>query len=611
MEIFPAGSPSLLAPFLDHLWQSTAFGGLMAVAALALRKNRAAVRFWLWLAASMKFLVPYALLMEVGMFVRKQPVLTTTAPTLQRWPAIQDAGQAFFTPTSAIVATVTPVHSHADIWFAVTAAVVWACGFLFVAVRWLRQWRAIRSLVRNAKPIDLGLPIATVSAAARLEPGVFGIFRPVLFLPEGISERLTPEQMQPLFAHEMCHVRRRDNLWAAVHVLVEAIFWFHPLVWWLGARMMAEREAACDESVLQSGAEAETYATSVLEVCRIYAASPMPAIAGIAGADLKQRVLAIASQSFGRSLSPGKKLALALSATGALATPIVFGLAFGQANSAAGYVPTLTFDVASIKEVEADKVPMFGGRRMLNGRSNPLHDSSFKGINMTVNGLVTLAYGISDYRISGSPEWAGTMPYMVEAKGEDSASDLLKKMPDAQAKLEKQHMLQALLADRFQLKAHWETRQLSVYALVLTKNGPRFGPRFQVTPPMSGDPDSPGDTDPFLKAHGEVPESLSSGSPDQGGGAGRPYPQGCYPDNCKSDFIGQSMKDLCDWLRTSEDKEVVDQTGLTGKYDVTLSFLPNMDFDLLSLEQIGMKLEQKKAPVEVLVIDHVEKPSPN
>ena len=262
MEIFPGGLPSLVAPFLDHLWQSTAFGGLMALAALALRKNRAAVRFWLWLAASVKFLVPCALLMELGELVRKYPALATT-PQIESWTAIQDAGQAVFAPSSAIVTATTPAQSHADIWFAVIAA-VWVCGFLFVAVRWLRQWQAVRSLVRKAEPIDLGLPIPSVSAPARLEPGVFGIFRPVLFLPEGITERLTPEQMQALFAHEICHVRRRDNLWAAVHVLVEAVFWFHPLVWWLGARMIAEREAACDEAVLKSGAEAETYATSVL-----------------------------------------------------------------------------------------------------------------------------------------------------------------------------------------------------------------------------------------------------------------------------------------------------------------------------------------------------------
>jgi beta-lactamase regulating signal transducer with metallopeptidase domain len=418
MEIFPAGSPSLLAPFLDHLWQSTAFGGSMAVAALALRKNRAAVRFWLWLAASMKFLVPCALLMELGELVRKQPALTAT-PQIERWTAIQDAGQAVFTPSSAIVTATTPAHSHADIWFAVIAA-VWVCGFLFVAFRWLRQWRAIRSLVRNAKPIDLGLPIPSVSAAARLEPGVFGIFRPVLFLPEGISARLTPEQMQALFAHELCHVRRRDNLWAAVHVLVEAIFWFHPLVWWLGARMIAERETACDEAVLQSGAEAEAYATSVLEVCRIYAASPMPAIAGITGADLKQRVITIASRSFGRSLSRGKKLTLAFAAIGALATPIVFGLVslpLVRALDKDEIARLPRFEVVSVKPF----VPIPGQRPTPPG----IYPGGRVVLRGVVQGLLTQAFQVAPFQISGLPDWAtnqrGARSFEIEALLPDSS----------------------------------------------------------------------------------------------------------------------------------------------------------------------------------------------
>ena len=68
-------------------------------------------------------------------------------------------------------------------------------------------------------------------------------------------------------AHEVCHVRRRDNLTAALHMLVEAAFWFHPLVWWLGARLVAERERACDEAVLRLGRRPEAYAEGILKVC--------------------------------------------------------------------------------------------------------------------------------------------------------------------------------------------------------------------------------------------------------------------------------------------------------------------------------------------------------
>jgi beta-lactamase regulating signal transducer with metallopeptidase domain len=68
-------------------------------------------------------------------------------------------------------------------------------------------------------------------SSGSLEPGIFGIARPVLVWPEGISEHLDDAHLQAIVAHEVCHVRRRDNLAAAIHMLVEAIFWFHPLMW--------------------------------------------------------------------------------------------------------------------------------------------------------------------------------------------------------------------------------------------------------------------------------------------------------------------------------------------------------------------------------------------
>ena len=77
---------------------------------------------------------------------------------------------------------------------------------------------------------------------------------PVLLWPEGLSEKLDDAHLEAVIAHELCHVRRRDNLTAAVHMLVEAVFWFHPLVWWLGARLIDERERACDEEVFNAAA---------------------------------------------------------------------------------------------------------------------------------------------------------------------------------------------------------------------------------------------------------------------------------------------------------------------------------------------------------------------
>ncbi|MGH9587801.1 MAG: M56 family metallopeptidase, partial [Acidobacteriaceae bacterium] len=117
--------------------------------------------------------------------------------------------------------------------------------------------------------------VPVLSSSAAIEPGIFGVFRPVLLFPEGIPERLSAEQMRAIVAHEMCHVRRRDNLTFAIHMVVETLFWFHPMVWWIGSRLIEERERACDQAVVQAGSEAQVYAEGILNVCKFYVESPL------------------------------------------------------------------------------------------------------------------------------------------------------------------------------------------------------------------------------------------------------------------------------------------------------------------------------------------------
>src|SRR5690606_22813678 len=105
-------------------------------------------------------------------------------------------------------------------------ALVWLLGTCFVATRWLVRWRAVRRMVRSARPeLQWHFPVPVRVTDAHLEPGLVGIIRPVLLMPEGITDRLTAEQMRAVLAHEACHLRRRDNLMAALHMLTEALFW--------------------------------------------------------------------------------------------------------------------------------------------------------------------------------------------------------------------------------------------------------------------------------------------------------------------------------------------------------------------------------------------------
>src|SRR5579875_3997136 len=83
---------------------------------------------------------------------------------------------------------------------------VWGCGFLGISVSWWFRWWRLRATVRAGSQIHLNLPIRAVSSPTLLEPGVFGVFRPVVLLPEGILNRLTAAQLRGVIAHELCHV---------------------------------------------------------------------------------------------------------------------------------------------------------------------------------------------------------------------------------------------------------------------------------------------------------------------------------------------------------------------------------------------------------------------
>src|SRR6185369_11310464 len=119
----------------------------------------------------------------------------------------------------------------------------------------------------------------------RIEPGVFGLWRQSILIPEGLEARLSGPQFQAVLAHEWNHAQRRDNLTASVQMVAEGVFWFYPPVWLVGGRLMEERELACDQAVLEE-ARAEDYAEGVLNVCKLYCSSALRCVAGITGADL-------------------------------------------------------------------------------------------------------------------------------------------------------------------------------------------------------------------------------------------------------------------------------------------------------------------------------------
>jgi beta-lactamase regulating signal transducer with metallopeptidase domain len=307
----------MMAALLDHLWQSTLFAAAIALVMPLFRRQAASLRFWLWFAASMKFLVPFALLVALGRHVLDAFAPAVTAPLLT---AIHPAAARFI--MAAPLLAPSPVHIPA----AELAVIVWAVGLIAISLFCLSRWLDLRASLREAYPVAADAPVPVKSAASFLEPGLVGVWRPVILLPKGLAQQLTQAEMDAVLAHELCHLRRRDNLLAALHMLVEGLFWFHPLVWWIGGRLVEERERACDESVVASGIRPLTYAEGILKICRFYVQSPLACASGVSGADLQMRLGAIMAGGPRTGLDASRRMLLAGMAVMTLLPPLTAGM---------------------------------------------------------------------------------------------------------------------------------------------------------------------------------------------------------------------------------------------------------------------------------------------
>jgi uncharacterized protein (TIGR03435 family) len=573
----------------NHLWQSTALLAAAWLLAYGLRKNQARTRYWIWLAASLKFLIPFSLFVEIGRrvgwmaassIVRSGHSTAALSNVMDQITQPLAEAQSFM---AAAPATLTH-HSHLPL----ILLSLWACGILVLTFSWVRNWWRLRAALQAASPLAMQADVPVLSSQSLLEPGIFGIFRPVMMLPKGITDHLNSAQMESIIAHEMCHVRRRDNLTFALHMVVETIFWFHPLVWFIRTRLIEERERACDEAVLQSGSEAEVYAEGILNVCKFYVESPLACASGVTGSDLKQRIVRIMTERLGDNLSMGRKLLLGAVATAAIALPVVFGLAHTtqlfaqtQVEDAQANLPAL--EVVSITPNKSD-----------NSRSGfLLSKAGFSLTNVPVQMLLQEAFNVNDERIIGSPNWARSDRFDVEAKVAEADLPKLDSLsPDQRTK-----MLLPLLQDRLNLKYHHETREMSVYVLTTAKGGLKI----KQSAVQTGE------------RHGGVRM------------------------NGSGDFEGMNISIGLFVHVLSEQPElghtILDKTGLTGNYDFHLQWTPLQPnptgsdngasagapasdankpglFTALQ-EELGLKLEPQKGPVDVIVIDHIDMPSAN
>ena len=487
------------------------------------------------------------------------------------------------------------------------------CGSVAQLATWTIRWRRVAAIVEHAARLEdaqqvaqlrqvetlagIRRPIRAVVSDATIEPGIFGIVRPILVWPRGIDGRLTKEQTDAVLTHELTHVRRHDNLAAAIHMVVVAVFWFFPPVWWLERRLVAERERACDQAVLRVGNDPQLYAEGILRICEFYADSPLVCVSGVTGSDLKQRIVAIMKGHGGDALDASRRLLLGACALAALALPITLGVL--EAPMLRAQVPAVaqlpSFEVASIKANKSgEQEGSFGPR-----------GSQLVVVNNTLFNIIRNSYGVQGNQIVGGPDW-------IRAEGE--RFDITAKAPEGTKPDQLRLMMQQLLVDRFKLRLHQEARAVPIFALVMARADRRLGPQmkpavFDCTALRAAlargeRPTPPPQTDrPVCGARTRPGQFLASG-----------YPASDVARNLSS-FVGG--------------RPVVDRTGLNGIYDLELTWtpeqlpvaptdqvLPPIDPNGPSLftaveEQLGLKLQATTGPVEVLVIDSAERPMPN
>jgi uncharacterized protein (TIGR03435 family) len=415
----------------------------------------------------------------------------------------------------------------------------------------------------------------------------------VLLLPKGITARLTPAQLKTIVAHEMHHVRRRDNLTAAIHMAIESIFWFYPLVWWIGKRLVDERERACDEGVLQSSGEPETYAEGILNVCKFYAESPLACVSGITGSDLKGRIVRIMTQQAATRLSVSRKLLLATVALASVVGPVTFGIANAPTVSAQlpsareGGSPTPSFEVASIRPDRSGQA--------FNSQINPGRCVMER---WRVKDLIEYSYGLKEPQVFGLPKWIDSERYDIEAKVEDSVVAKEQNMSDEQRTSLMKLRFQDLLASRFGLRVHHSVKTLPALAVVVATNGPKFS-QAKALPHPGAETDGGRKVNMTMDGKEWILNLENAplrylilaltGQPEIGG------------------------------------RILVDKTGLTANYtfklrwqlqDLTVASSSGSEHSGTTLfsalrEQLGLRLEARKEPIDVVLVDHVDRPSEN
>jgi beta-lactamase regulating signal transducer with metallopeptidase domain len=335
LQLFSEWSTWMWRIALNHLWQGTIFFLIAILASLLLRGGSARARYLLWVAASIKFAVPSAIIIftlgAVG--INLQSAVNSSPQSTKTLQYITPVVSPLVIPSSYLIASKpeqTTERSTKETAFNIgqalglTGCVVWLLGtssFLWI---WLKRRRQIALVIKSGRVVNEGREWETlvrvkswlgitrrvdlIVTADVKEPGVWRVFVPIVLLSEAISSQLSDEELEALMMHEMGHVLRWDNLVSNVNMILCCIFWFNPIIWLIDNWLLKEREEACDEMVLRWSGTGEIYASSIKKIYRFCLISRVSGLSAAAGSNLKHRLERIIVNSNHTRFSPAQRV---------------------------------------------------------------------------------------------------------------------------------------------------------------------------------------------------------------------------------------------------------------------------------------------------------------
>ena len=606
---------ALSTALVDFLWQGAIVGLLLWLVLAMLRHRSANVRY----AVSCLALAAMTLL----------PIATITALwTRSSALAVPGAGAMSGVAAVTMPQTMLPIWLVSDtpriVWLAqlqLWALPIWSAGVLLFSIRLAWGYRhsfamrrgepctdaEVLSTLRDlADRIGITRPIRVLATSIADGPAVVGWLRPAVLLPPAAAMGITPQQLRAVLAHELAHIKRHDYLVNIFQVVVETIFFYHPAVWWTSKQIRIERELCCDDVAVSSCGDPVGYARALTTLARQQLASPALAMAATGGSLLHrvQRLIGAEPRELGPARVPGV-IVVAL-AIGCVVLNLDWLQAFGQSQVPAD---APRFDVASVKV----------NRQNNNQISLMRQNGTYSALGVSLGVLIRTAYDVQEFQIANGPAWMDSMRFDVVAKEPEG---LTRPAPGTMGPTPHQLMVRALLEERFGLAVHKETRELPVYALVPARGDGRLGPQLQrsTSDCSSGAARNRTGAPPAVTSPWERPACGTNVGPGIIVAGARTMAQ-----------IATAFSALTN-TGSSLNRLVVDRTGFEGEFDMTLRFTPEnipnfgpggpppglaaVDPNGPSIftavqEQLGLKLDSQRGPVEVLVIDGAELPTEN